>query len=1041
MRNNYFLMIIAAIILAISWPQRIMAEGVSQTQFDAAYQAITNAENQDAEGKLWYRIYTYCTNGTTGEMSTTRHYLTTVGTLTADEEQSGIFQFLQVGEDAIGFSSIYSKEIEKAFFIKNGTNYFTNANKATGNSIHTAANGRPTYEAQVFFMNEKGLFAIRSTNAMASTWWESAWWTVNDEGSACYTEPDASDDDITHANFIWEIELAEANDFVIIDESKHYNLSFSQIRSGSSHKYILSPSYYQEMGYTDELIHRTIDSRMKQMEIEITATGAKNTYYMRDVTSGYYIKPASNNNNGSEWSISGTPCPIVVELTGTTDTYTIAGEAGGKANPLGNDAAPYKVGNWNGSNNILFTAIDNSNNPAYYNNIAPAFNALTAADNADENGEYWYHISTYSEDGKTFGSTKYYLTPSSTLSDKAAEAGTFQFINVGEAADGLSTMAFRVKSGSNYFTNPNKTTGTSLRTSFRGSDTYEAQVFCLKDGKYAVRSTNADAGDWWEQSWWTIASPGISCYTLPSDDAAAYIWDIEKAEAIDDRVRFDEKAYYTITLNKNITYKYIQSPAYNTADDNVLRRSTDASHIFYAKIATVKGVKNGFTIQDKESGKYIVPATNKNNGTSWTVAETPATVIFNETAPGLYTMASIQGAFANAYNDDNEQYGYTVANYTSGSAWIFTAQAEGDSKFDEDILNQMTDASITIGEEGYYKVYTTSLDGGKTFGTTKYYVTDAGELTTDANSAGVFNFIAVGETTEGYCNYAYYMKNGANYFTNTNNRVEGTSIRTSTNKRPTYEAQVFFMNEDERFAIRSTNAAIGSYWEDAWWNARLDEKDVPIACYTQPGMDNAKYIWHLEEAEENDFITFDANASYTMSANKSNLAHKFIQSPKHNEPGDITIRRTDDGDKAISLSITPVDGKKNFFQFRDSETGLCITPSESTENGASWTFCEDGQVYLEKVHDNVYLISGENGSIANAYGDDNETEGYKVAHYGAASQWIVTIAGSDDDPVQIVDIKKDIDSSTVYSIQGFKQKPIFRGLYITGGRKVMTDIQ
>ena len=1033
-------MIIAAIILAISWPQRIMAEGVSQTQFDAAYQAITNAENQDAEGKLWYRIYTYCTNGTTGEMSTTRHYLTPAGTLTTDEEQSGIFQFLQVGEDAIGFSSIYSEEIEKAFFIKNGTNYFTNANKATGNSIHTAANGRPTYEAQVFFMNEKGLFAIRSTNAMASTWWESAWWTVNDEGSACYTEPDASDDDITHANFIWEIELAEANDFVIIDESKHYNLSFSQIRSGSSHKYILSPSYYQEMGYTDELIHRT-DSRMKQMEIEITATGAKNTYYMRDVTSGYYIKPASNNNNGSEWSISGTPCPIVVELTGTTDTYTIAGEAGGKANPLGNDAAPYKVGNWNGSNNILFTAIDNSNNPAYYNNIAPAFNALTAADNADENGEYWYHISTYSEDGKTFGSTKYYLTPSGTLSDKAAEAGTFQFINVGEAADGLSTMAFRVKSGSNYFTNPNKTTGTSLRTSSRGSDTYEAQVFCLKDGKYAVRSTNADAGDWWEQSWWTIASPGISCYTLPSDDAAAYIWDIEKAEAIDDRVRFDEKAYYTITLNKNITYKYIQSPAYNTADDNVLRRTTDASHIFYAKIATVKGVKNGFTIQDKESGKYIVPATNKNNGTSWTVAETPATVIFNETAPGLYTMASIQGAFANAYNDDNEQYGYTVANYTSGSAWIFTAQAEGDSKFDEDILNQMTDASITIGEEGYYKVYTTSLDGGKTFGTTKYYVTDAGELTTDANSAGVFNFIAVGETTEGYCNYAYYMKNGANYFTNTNNRVEGTSIRTSTNKRPTYEAQVFFMNEDERFAIRSTNAAIGSYWEDAWWNARLDEKDVPIACYTQPGMDNAKYIWHLEEAEENDFITFDANASYTMSANKSNLAHKFIQSPKHNEPGDITIRRTDDGDKAISLSITPVDGKKNFFQFRDSETGLCITPSESTENGASWTFSEDGQVYLEKVRDNVYLISGENGSIANAYGDDNETEGYKVAHYGAASQWIVTIAGSDDDPVQIVDIKKDIDSSTVYSIQGFKQKPIFRGLYITGGRKVMTDIQ
>ena len=1039
MRKDYFLMIIAAIILAISWPQRMMADGVSQTQFDAAYQAITNAENQDAEGKLWYRIYTYCVNGATGEMSTTRHYLTTSGTLTSDEAQAGTFQFQQVGEDAVGFSSIYSEEIEKAFFVKNGSNYFTNANKATGNSIRTSTNSRPTYEAQVFFMNEDELFAIRSTNAMASTWWEGAWWTVSSEGSACYTEPDASDDDITHAAFIWEIELAEANDFVTIDESKHYNLSFSQIKSGSSYKYLLSPSYYQELGYTDELIHRT-DSRVKQMEIEMTATGTKNTYYMRDVTSGYYIKPASSNSNGAEWSISDAPCPVVIELTGTTDTYTIAGEAGGKANPLGNDAAPYKVGNWNGSNNILFTAIDKSNDPAYYNYIAPAFNALTAADNADENGEYWYHITTYSEDGKTFGNTKYYLTPSGTLSDKAAEAGTFQLINVGEAADGLSTMAFKVKSGSNYFTNPNKTAGTSLRTSSRSSDTYEAQIFCLKDGKYAVRSTNAAATDWWEQSWWTVSGPGICCYTLPSDDAAAYIWDIEKAAAIDDNIRFDEDAYYTITLNKNITYKYLQSPSYNTADDNVLRRTSDKDQIFSAKLTSVEGVKNGFTIQDKESGKYMVPAANKNNGTSWTVAEAPATITLSEPSPGVYTMASTQGALANAYNDDNELYGYPVANYTSGSAWIFTAQTSGDGKFEEEILNQMTDASITIGDNAYFKVYTTSLDGGQTFGADKHYITTTGELTTDASAAGVFNFIAVGETTEGYCNYAYYMKNGANYFTNAN-RVEGASIRTSTSKRPTYEAQVFFMNEDERFAIRSTNAAIGSYWEDAWWNARLDESSTPIACYTQPGMENARYIWHLEEAEENDFITFDANASYTMSANKGNLAHKFIQAPTYNESGDMTIRRTDDGDKAISLSITPVEGKKNVFRFRDSETGLCITPSESTENGAAWTFSDDGQVYLEKVSDNVYLVSGENGSMANAYGDDNEAEGYKVAHYGATSQWIVTIAGSDDDPVQIVDIKKDIDSSTVYSIQGFKQKPVFKGLYITGGRKVMTDAQ
>lgn len=78
------------------------------------------------------------------------------GTLTMEESEAGTFQLEQVPEETTGFSSIYSEEVEKAFYVKSLSSYFTNANKAVGDRIRTAGNVRTTYEAQVFFLNEDG---------------------------------------------------------------------------------------------------------------------------------------------------------------------------------------------------------------------------------------------------------------------------------------------------------------------------------------------------------------------------------------------------------------------------------------------------------------------------------------------------------------------------------------------------------------------------------------------------------------------------------------------------------------------------------------------------------------------------------------------------------------------------------------------------------------------------------------------------------------------------------------------------------------------
>ncbi len=1039
MNKNHFSFYVAALALLLGMlPQRLLADGVTQAQFDAAYDAITASANKDSEGKLWYRIFTRCVDGETKEMGTDRYYLTSGGTLTYDEAEAGVFQLSQVPNETTGFSSIYSEEVEKAFYVKSLSSYFTNANKAVGDRIRTAGNCRATYEAQVFFLNEDGYYAIRSTNAFVGTWWEGAWWTIGNEGVACYTQPDASDDEVTNAAFIWELEVAEANDLVTIDVSKTYGLTFTQLKAGSMYKYLLSPSYYEEEGHTDSLLHRT-NMRSKQMKVKLTAADKKNAYYLQDVVSNLYIKPSKTADNGDLWSISETPEAVILGMTGTEDTYTLAGETGGLANPWGNDSSPYNVGNWKGSNFILFTAMDDTDGPAYAANIKPAYDALTAEDMKSEDGEYWYIISTTSEDGQTLGETRYYLTSSGTLSDKASEAARLRFTPVGEEADGLYTMAFKVKNGSVYFTNANKEEGESLRFNSRESTTYEAQVFCLKDGKYAIRSTNAAPGDWWEQSWWTVSSQGICCYSTPSDAAAAYIWDIEKADMSGTKVRFDSRVSYTVASANNNAYKYIQSASFNEENDNVVRRTNDPEKSIRAVMTPVEDKVNAFEMQDMISGKYIVPASDNANGSAWYYSDSPAMIIFDEIQAGRFTLRSESGNYANDYGGDNENEGLKVGNYTAG-AWNFTVIRPEDFQLEEEERLQIDDANITIGENTYFRIFTTVI-GESEPGDTKYYITAEGTLTSAEEEAGVFKMVPAGATTEGLSDMAYFVKNGANFFTNPN-RIEGESLRTVTTDRKTYDAQLFFMNDDGMFAVRATNAFMGSYWEDSWWSTAATVDGTPVACYTKPGTDNIKFIWQLEEAAADDDLMFDAEAQYTITFDRAGVEHKFIQSLKYNETGDVTIRRTTDGEQAVRLTITAVEGKKNTFVMKDTETGHCLTPSADTANGTDWTYSEYGEVCLEKVRDNIYLMGGENGSWANAFGDDNEKEGYRVAHYSTGSQWIITVAGSEDDPVNVNDIEmsgETAPSAPIFNALGQRVKSAGNGIYIIGRRKVINN--
>lgn len=131
----------------------------------------------------------------------------------------------------------------------------------------------------------------------------------------------------------------------------------------------------------------------------------------------------------------------------------------------------------------------------------------------------------------------------------------------------------------------------------------------------------------------------------------------------------------------------------------------------------------------------------------------------------------------------------------------------------------------------------------------KYYLTTDGYLTADATEAGVFKFGKVkGEE------YGYGYKLTGVCFTNPemqNGQVvlESGHIRTNeqTTPRDTWEAQVFLLNQEGRYAVRATNAAgSDSGWGLAaktYWTVH-EAPGGPIAAYSM----SRSYIWQIEDS-------------------------------------------------------------------------------------------------------------------------------------------------------------------------------------------------
>lgn len=154
-------------------------------------------------------------------------------------------------------------------------------------------------------------------------------------------------------------------------------------------------------------------------------------------------------------------------------------------------------------------------------------------------------------------------------------------------------------------------------------------------------------------------------------------------------------------------------------------------------------------------------------------------------------------------------------------------------------------ALAAIGEYGNYYI-TTDYAG------TKYYLTADGTLTSEQNGAGFFSFTRV--TGGAFKTYGYQVDGGEKRFSNpvSSSSINDTQLNASTNQRNDWEAQVFFMNIEGKFAVRATNSAqttdtSGWNWcGQSFWTVKSGSNG-PTAGYSF----DVNYIWVLEDEEGN----------------------------------------------------------------------------------------------------------------------------------------------------------------------------------------------
>ena len=151
-------------------------------------------------------------------------------------------------------------------------------------------------------------------------------------------------------------------------------------------------------------------------------------------------------------------------------------------------------------------------------------------------------------------------------------------------------------------------------------------------------------------------------------------------------------------------------------------------------------------------------------------------------------------------------------------------------------------ALAAIEDGGTYRVFTEVDD-------TKLYLNDAGKLVNDPLKAATFTFAAVNAAGTLYptgWNLGKQFTNPSLTGGSTGDVVQKGGINVGGNNRDDWERQVFFLNDEGKYAVRATNANSANWGANTYWDV-VTYEELPAGGYSlEPA-----YVWQIEANVDN----------------------------------------------------------------------------------------------------------------------------------------------------------------------------------------------
>lgn len=629
------------------------------------------AQTTDEYNAALATISTYHSYYISAEVDDVTYYLKADGTITTTKGEATALYFEKVSGNNTAYGYGFRVGDDYHFSNPSTTKSGGSGDIKNEGTIRAVNNTRVDWEAQVFFLNGEGKYAVRATNAPNGSWKPNTYWTIID-----YNEAKAAGyaDD---AAYIWSLE-----DEGIVGESAQLAFAVSKI-SNSARYYITT--YYNGSDFGSTKYYLTTNGTLSDSEANAGIFTTQATTTNQFVSVGKAFRLNFGNSNFTNGSSSANR--IVPTTKNHRDDF--------EGQVFYYDGTHYAIRSTNHSltswNESAYWCVETDNEDD--DELPQANYGLSDVKHfvwEMEQLPTFSHEVTHRIKCVNSGNYRYFRSPIYNTGSEGMKI--YRTGNEDEAMQLLITPVsaytfylYDVLSG--YYVKPGSDwtaslTPTAIPINFAADG---IDLGSLEDDAYAIGTAtgsyaNANGG---ANGYNTVANWNLGSNANPDKGSYWYILPTENSTA---STLLTGKTY-NICFNAAGNYLVKAAGVGNdgTGEGNVLGRTNNAAEAGRFTLIPVIGNANHYYIYETTTGNFVTPATGTANDTKWTVSNTtPAPVLVSDQFSSsaschTYKFDGDNGSHANAYNDKNGTY---VAHWSSGSAWTLNRLWIEDAEMD-----------------------------------------------------------------------------------------------------------------------------------------------------------------------------------------------------------------------------------------------------------------------------------------------------------------------------------------------------------------------